>query len=366
VARTALTWDQVGAWRARRQMLAERAPRADLLHVVSRLCGVHAQLMSSAELTLWARVDDLEPDAVATALWEDRTLVKTWAMRGTLHLLRADELDVWLAALGTYKHFLKPSWARAFGLRDVDHVEQLIAEVGAALDGPPLTREELAERVDDKLRESWGALLKPAAFRGLLCFAPGDGSRVRFTRPDRWVGEVPSTDPDAALAEVARRFLAAYGPTTREEFARWWTGLTPAQAGRLIASLDGAAEVDVEGDARWMHEAHAAEAAAAAPGGPLRLLPAFDQYVVGATRHAERLMPGAFAPRVYRPQGWLTPVLCAGGRIEGVWRHERKGRRVVVEVEPFGRLTKARRAEVEAEAERLASFLGGELSLAAA
>jgi hypothetical protein len=74
-----------------------------MLDVVSRLCGVHAQLMSSAELTLWARVDGLARDDVASALWDQRTLVKTWAMRGTLHLLPSSELGLWLAGLGTYR-----------------------------------------------------------------------------------------------------------------------------------------------------------------------------------------------------------------------------------------------------------------------
>ena len=72
-----------------------------MLAVASHLCGLHAQVISSAELTVWSRVEDLERGAVQRALWEDRTLVKTWAMRGTLHLLPADELPMWHAALGT-------------------------------------------------------------------------------------------------------------------------------------------------------------------------------------------------------------------------------------------------------------------------
>ena len=76
------------AWRLRRHHLHEPAPAAAMLEVAAAICGLHAQLMSSAELTLWARVAGLEPDAVQRALWNDRSLVKTWAMRGTLHLLR--------------------------------------------------------------------------------------------------------------------------------------------------------------------------------------------------------------------------------------------------------------------------------------
>jgi len=82
-----LTWRQAAAWRVRRQHLDRRRPPRDILAVASRLCGLHAQLMSSAELTLWARTDSLDRQAVQRALWQDRSLVKTWAMRGTLHLL---------------------------------------------------------------------------------------------------------------------------------------------------------------------------------------------------------------------------------------------------------------------------------------
>ena len=97
---TWLTWPGVLAWRLTRQHLDRRAARAEALGVVQQICGLHAQVMSSAELTLWARVEDLEPDAVQKALWEERSLVKTWAMRGTLHLLPAAELQIWVGAQG--------------------------------------------------------------------------------------------------------------------------------------------------------------------------------------------------------------------------------------------------------------------------
>ena len=89
-----LTWPEVLAWRIRRQRLDRRAPRDEALGVVREICGLHAQVMSSAELTLWARVEDLEPEAVREALWEHHSLAKTWAMRGTLHLLPSDDLPL--------------------------------------------------------------------------------------------------------------------------------------------------------------------------------------------------------------------------------------------------------------------------------
>src|SRR5438105_3746711 len=112
-----LTWARAAAWRIRRHHLVHRAPAGSLLAVASRLCGLHAQVLSSAELTAWARVKDLDRQAVRRALWEERTLVKTWAMRGTLHLLPASELPLWHAALGVSTRYLTPArWQKYFGI----------------------------------------------------------------------------------------------------------------------------------------------------------------------------------------------------------------------------------------------------------
>jgi uncharacterized protein YcaQ len=372
-----LSWDDVAAWRARRHRLDERAPAGTMLEVTDELCGVHAQVMSSAELTLWARVADLDPEAVATALWEERTMVKTWAMRGTLHLLPAADYGFWQAAISTqYARFTKPSWSNASGIQP-DELEELIEEVRGALAGEPLTREELAAaaarhssnpRLAHKLSDNWGSTLKPAAFRGALIFGPSVRQKVRFTRPDAWLDGrdgARGADPDEAAVEVVRRYLAVHGPATREEVARWW-GVQPAPAGRLLAALgDAVAEVTVEGAPMLMLADDAREAAAAGRVRSVRLLPGFDQYVIAATRHAEKLMPGDFRPLVYRNQGWISAVLFVDGRIGGVWRYERKGRRLAVEIEPFPglRVTKALRSAAGDEAESLAAFMGGDLSL---
>ncbi len=105
------------------------------------------------------------------------------------------------------------------------------------------------------------------------------------------------------------------------------------------------------------------EAASATALRSVRLLPAFDQYVVAATRHAARLLPGPCRDRIYRPQGWLSPVLAVGGKMLGVWRHERKGARIVVQIQPFVPLRPWARRGAEEKAEQLAGFLGGLLEL---
>jgi hypothetical protein len=359
---TRLTWKQVMAFRARRHGLDARAPRSAMLKVAARICGLHAQLMSSAELTLWARLEGLRPGAVRKALWEDRALVKMWAMRGTLHLLPAAEFSLWQAALSTYGHFLKPAWLRWCGIT-LDDVEKLVLAVGAALDGRTLTRGELAaevsrrtrSRLGDKLLQSWGMTLKPATYRGNLCFAPSRGANVCFTLPRWWLKGARAKDPQRARSEIIGRFLSLNGPATRDEVGRWW-GAQAAPAQKLIEAHDVTA-VDVEGTRAFALSRDLRELSEADPPRSVRLLPAFDQFVIMTPRRA----PLTARERIYRPQGWISPVLLVGGRMAGLWRLERKGRRAVVQLEPFGRLERWARSAAEEEAERLAAFSGAEL-----
>lgn len=368
-----LTWAQAAAWRARRHYLNRRAPAARMLAVASRLCGLHAQVLSSAELTLWARVSGLRRGDVQRALWDERTLVKTWAMRGTLHLFPATDLPLWFAALGTSTRYLSPArWEHNFGI-SLEELYQLTDAVAAALDGRVLTREALVAEIARtspglaKLvaESSWGTMLKPAALSGRLCFGPSVGARVQFTNPRSWLGGLADGISAAdATAEVTRRYLAAYGPATAYDLARWWNGGGVAHGRRWLAALgEEVAEVEVGGARAWMLAADARRVRATEPVTSVRLLPGFDQFVVGSSWHAEQLMPGAFRARVFRPQGWISPVLLVDGLMHGVWRHEIKGSRVEVTIEPFARVPARVKRGTAEEAERLADFLGGKLEL---
>ena len=329
--------------------------------------------MSSAELTAWARVEDLGPDDVATALWEDRTLVKLWAMRGTLHLVTAPDYPALQPALVTASESRTANWLKLLEMTQAE-VDRVLAAVRKALAGAVLTREELAVAVArrtrspalaDRVRSGWGSMLKPASFLGDLCFAPGSDRNVRFTSPYEWLGiERLDVDPEDAARQVAARFLHTYGPVTREEFLRWWgAARTPAQTGRFLAGIDGVAEVELDGEPAFvMADDLDAVAAMGEPEG-VRLLPAFDQYVVTAPRNDPAVLDPALKDRVYRKSAWFSPVLLVDGRMEGVWKHEKQGKRLVVVVEPFATIAKKVRSAVAEEAERLAAFLGGTLEL---
>lgn len=366
------TWDQVRALRLARSRLGERAGPRSLVRTVGEVCGVHAQVHSSAELQVWARVRGATLRRTNDALWKGRTLVRSWLMRGTLHWLPSADLPVYVAALRTQDRWWKGAWLRYVGLT-ADELRALLDAIRDSLDGDPVTREELAARVSRRVRRTgvrsllsgWGELLKPASFHGYLCSGPPRGQHVTFVRPDAWLGSWEEHDEEAALAEVVRRYLRAYGPASREDFARWW-GVQPAPGGRALDLIaDETDEVEVEGYRGRMLAADARRLEAAEPEPSSRLLGGFDPYVI-AFRPREQLVAPEHQAKVFRQAGWVSPTLLVDGRVAGVWSYDRAAGRIDVTVEPFGRLGAGVRAALREEAELLEGFLGAPVGLSMA
>ncbi|HEY3057539.1 MAG TPA: winged helix DNA-binding domain-containing protein [Chloroflexota bacterium] len=365
-----MTWAQVRAWRIERHRLTNRSTPDEPIAALARaMCGVHAQLMSAAELSIKARRDHTSVADVRAALYRDRTLYKTWAMRGTLHLLPAEDVAWYVAALRPRTSTFRLSWQRFFEVT-AEEVEQLMDAIGAALDGKCLTRGELADEVAritglpkmaEHLRRGWGSLLKPAAYRGILCFAQSQGQNVRFARPDQWLGPFPALDSRVAQREMLRRYVFSFGPATREHFARWWGSLASMNPVWKAALADGElAEVELEDGVRaWALSADVDRLTAIAPpeATHVRLLPHFDGYLMGFGPRTQLVTP-ALVGRVFRPQGWISPVVLVGGRVVGVWEPKR-GTAVVELFEP---LSKPQRRALEADAARLGFELDSQLA----
>ena len=360
---TDVTGAQVRAFRVRRHHLDARAPADRLVDVVRALGGVHAQLSSSAEIALGVRLDGSSRDAIREALEEHRTLVKSWLPRGTLHLLAAEDVPIFSAVLRDRWDDPGGSWLRG---HDVERreLQAIITAVADALDGTPQTREELADRVAersgpdarDRILSGWGEYLKPSAHRGELCYGPPRGRSVTFVRPERWLDSWAEVEPVEARRRVARRYLGAYGPATPEAFARW-LGRTPAQAKRLFAGLaEELAEVSVNREPAVMLASDVA-ALAEEPVPTVRLLPAFDPYIAGF-KPRTLLVDGRYETRIFRPQGWFSPVVLVDGAAVGTWKHELRRGGLTIRVEPFRRLAASTRRALHAEAEELGGFFG--------
>lgn len=364
-----VTWPQVLAWRLRRQFLDPRTD-SDPATVARRLCGIQAQLGSAAELAVAARRRDPEPGAVDRAL-TDRKLVKTWAMRGTLHLLTPQEAGAYLALIRTVRSWERPSWQRAFGVTATE-LTQLLDTVAEALDQRVLTRDELIEQVlartgshhiEAQLRSGWGAVLKPLAWSGVLCHGPGQGNRVTFTRPDTWLpdwGGIP--EPETAARLVIPAYLRAYGPAAPETFDAWLSRGTSRKKdlrGWFAANSDELATVTVEGRDCLLLAEDVDELAETEPTETVRLLPAFDQYVLGPGTRDTELIPANRRAQVSRAAGWISPVVVRAGRVTGTW--EISGDTVTVTWFPEAGPVPAE--ALSAEAEWIAGFRGEVLTV---
>jgi hypothetical protein len=313
----------------RRQFL-DLVGEVEGVDVVRRLCGVQAQVPAAAELAVRVRQQETPPGAVSRAL-EERRLVRTWAMRGTLHLLTPEEAGAHLSLVGATRSWEKGSWQKAFGVTP-DEMARLVDAVAQALDGKVLSRDELGAGVGEllghgdleaELRSGWGSVLKPVAWQGKLCHASSDGNRVSFARPDQWLpdwGGVP--DPDEAAQVVIPAYLRAYGPATPERFDAWLTRGISKKAvlrGWFEALEDRLATVEVEGQAGFLVADDLDDLGGTSPTETVRLLPGFDQYVLGPGTKAEEIIAPSHRSEVSRTAGWIAPVVVAGGTVAGTW-----------------------------------------------
>ncbi|MBO0688679.1 MAG: AlkZ family DNA glycosylase [Candidatus Dormibacteraeota bacterium] len=361
-----LTWAGVHARRLERHGLITPVPAARLVDQVGGICGAHAQVMSAAELSIGVRVAGVTRARVREALWTERSLVKTYGPRGTVHLLPASDLPLWTGALA--EALAPPRGDRGARLTP-DQVEEVVAAVGAALEDAELTAEELDAEVVARtgpwagdlvvpaftgMWPRWRQLIAEAARRGALCFGPDRGRLVTYTNPRRWLPGFRPAEGKAALAEVGRRYLHAYGAATPQAFARWLGG-TPGRAVELFTELgDELERVEVEGAEAWV-VAGDTEAPAGPPRG-VRLLPYYDVYGVGC-HPRERVFPGPAAERaLVRGQAGPVPVLLVDGVVAGVWHQRRFPRTLALTVEAFGELSTAQRRELDEQAQRIGAF----------
>ena len=352
-----MTWQQVRARRLVRSSLATRS--TDLLEVARATCGVHAQVQASAELQLAARVEGVTQEEVRDALWRDRTLVKAWTLRGTLHLHPAAELPLW-SALRAPREELE-EWRDPAGALHppvgADEVRELQQAMWEAASDEPQLREELTAAVVRRAGKKHQGRLRSgfAFFTDALCQGPPRGNKITLVRPDKWIGPWQPVRRADALREVVRRFLYAYGPAQPADFRAWFG----EDVG--FASVD-VAEVDVEGRRAFVL---AGDTDFPEPAKTVRLLPEYDVYVMGF-RERDQLVPERVREQVAAhgrgryegPAG--VRFLLSDGITAGLWERKKLAKRLEIRVQPAKRVA---RAAIEREAARYAEFFGVTLEL---
>jgi hypothetical protein len=363
--------DQLRRLRMRAQRLTGGRPR-DVAGVVRAVLGLQAQDTPASRLAVRPRSTALDEAAVRRACNQDRSVVRTWAMRGTLHLVAAEDAG-WLVAL------LGPVFAASgrrrrlqLGLDD-DLCQRVLEALPAVLAAGPLSRADLvrglaAEGVRiDPSGQAPAHLVGYAALRGLVCRGPDlDGDQASYVLLEDWVGPGREAghplDPDDALAELARRYLAGHGPAGPKDLAAW-SGLPVGRARRAFELVAGELR-EVEGGGRRLWAPAGAGTARSRAGEPVvRLLGRFDDYLLG-WRDRDLVLDPRFARQVQAGGGWIHPAVVVDGRVAGTWRARRADGRLDVTVTPFsGRLPRGTRPALEAEAADLRRFLGVETRL---
>jgi hypothetical protein len=314
-------------------------------------------VQASAELQFAARVDGITQQDVRDALWRDRTLVKGWTLRGTLHLHPADELAVWLTARRALSSepLELDEWRDPKGVLhppvSADELVEIHAAVWDAFDGRELLRDELATEVVKRVGKKHEGRLRSgfAFFTDQLVQGPPQGNRITLARPDQWIDGWQSVDEKAALGEVLRRYLWAYGPARPADFRAWF--------GDVSFDVLDVEEVDVEGHRAFVLAGDTEFPDAAKT---VRLLPEYDVYVMGF-REREHLVPEGVREQVAAhgrgryegPAG--VRFLLVDGLTAGLWERKKSAKRIEIKVSPARRF---RRADLEREVERFSAFLG--------
>lgn len=359
-----LSQAQVAGFRLRRHHLVCRAPLKSLADVVSDVVGVQAQFMSAAQLALWARVEGITLEDVAMALWRERSLVKTWCMRGASHLLATADFPVCIGGLLRRGLCRETEWLAGYGVSQAE-AEAMSRAVVEALDDEVLTRKELAQRVvavlGSKARRwvehSWGGIVKLACLQGLVCFGPNKGKEITFVRVDKWLPRLKDMPVEKAEETLLRRYLHGYGPAGLRDFATW-SGITVREAVPILERLDSQVfEVQVEGKPRLALREDMVELQNSALDNDekqcVRLLPSFDCFMLGH-KDKSHLVDKAHYKRVYRKAGWLSPVVLVNGRTIGAWSRIRSGKRLNITVELFTKIPRSIRKRINKEVMDLA------------
>jgi len=290
-----------------RQHLATPAERP--LEVVRRLVAIQAQYAASVPIVLWARCVSLAQDWLKNALSETKALVKTWCLRGSVHVLASADLAMMAQAvgrqqLGKHEYFMKTR--RGIDEQAIQHLNKSILR---ALARRPLSRSELHKAVPevaDIPGASWGLDVKALAFLGELVFADANGIESRFARRDVWLPEFAWALPsqEEAQRELLLRYLSAYGPATRQDFAHW-SGLKMKVAQAIFeACARDLIPVEVagwRGDCYVRREDEPLLKTCEEPAA-VKLLPKFDPLLMAYTEKT-RFIAEEHLARVYRPAG---------------------------------------------------------------
>jgi uncharacterized protein YcaQ len=350
--------------RAATQLIHRPASARDPAEIARSIAGAQAQDVYAGPLTFRSRSRRLTAADIKRARTEDRSLLRTWVMRTTVHLIPTEDAGWWLP-------IFEPGierWSRRrlsqLGMA-AGHEDKALRVIAKALaDEGPLTRPELAERVVQagiKLNQNTRLhVIGLAVTSGIACLGPDRGKTTCLVLREDWLGKPPRFDRDRALAELARLYIEAFAPATDRDFA-YWSGLPLRDVRAGLESISKRIEEVRVGEETMFAPRDGLPRLPAT--GQVRMLGNFDTYLLGwvdrgfsvASEHALHVKEGG--------GGWIRPVILEDGIVVGGWRSSRKNGRLEITLN----LPKAERerlgAKIDAEVADIARFEGIEATI---
>jgi hypothetical protein len=295
---------------------------------------------------------------VESARIEERSVIRHWVMRMTVHLFPTEDFG-WLTPLYSERIV---SWSmrrlEALGLAPNER-DRALAAIGEAIqEQGALTRNEamaIAERtgieVDVQRRTHLSVI---TVVGGAACIGPDHGRGNTFVDTREWIGEFKTPDREDSLSELARRYFSAFAPATERDFAKW-AGLPLGECRTGMERIAGELEpVGPSGQGLFAPRGFDARV----PRGPsVRLLPAYDTYLMGYASRSHAV-DDAGEKAVLPGGGVLRPTICVDGRFIGTWSQKKSAKRLDVTLEPFGKLDARWMPAIESEVADMARFEG--------
>ncbi len=357
-----------------RHHLLQRAPRERAVEVVGDILGLNAQGALNYQISLWNRVADLDRGFIPRAIYEDRSLVRSWLMRDTVHIVPSTLFSTLRVALRSGLMEEWNRWTVRTGAKEApESWEPHYQRVLDALAGEPLTLNEMLERTGQsgtEAKRDLHRLIREMSLQGLLCNAESSGpwyhnTQHKFTRVDRWLPEAEygSVTEGEAKAAIARMYLRSYGPASVSDFA-YWTGMRVREANPIFEGISGSlAEVAVSGQKRKLlileEDAQSLLDAEKEPN-VARLLPKFDALIMGH-RDKARFIDPSTRSSIFLPTAEVAATMLLNGKIEGVWGMKKERKQWRIELSTFREFTEEERELVDAEIEGLRGFTGFEI-----
>jgi winged helix DNA-binding protein len=360
-----LTLRQLNRAMLARQMLLERE-QVGVVKAIERLAALQAQWAPSPYVALWSRVTGFRRELLWKAIDQDHTIVRARLMRGTLHLVSAG--DFYAYAVAT-QDLQRGAWNRLQIGRGID--PQAVTRHAIAYARTPRSKDAVLAHLTERVGTfegpyNWLIWRFVSAHADLVSAPPGGhwgygGTDAPYVAARHWIAGGARPTEDAALEILIRRCIAAFGPVSLADIAKFG-GQVPARIRPTLERLAPSLRRFTDEKKRVLYDLPRAPRPPADTAAPLRLLPRYDELLI-AYQHRERVMPEKHRAAVYAKNGIIEATVLLDGWVAGTWslargaNDGREGTEAIVRITTFGKLSARDRVAATEEGERLARFL---------